>query len=89
MKAIIDIPDELYRRIKAKSAMQGRPIRDIAIELFDEWVNASPRSDRDEPFVSVGDLMSDLCGAIDSGVTDLSTNPAHLEDLGRASARHR
>ena len=89
MKATIDIPDELYRRVKAKSALQGRPIRDVAVELFDEWVNASPRSDRDESFVSVGDLMSDLCGAIDSGVTDLSTNPAYLEDLGRASARHR
>jgi hypothetical protein len=89
MKATIDIPDELYRRVKAKSALQGRPIRDVAIELFDDWVNESPRPDGDEPFVSVGELMSDLCGAIDSGVTDLSTNPAYLEDLGRASARDR
>ena len=87
MKATIEIPDDLYRKVKAKSALQGRPIRAVAIELFDAWVNESQRPERDER--SVGELMSDLCGAIDSGVTDLSTNPAYLEDLGRASARDR
>jgi hypothetical protein len=87
MKATIDIPDDLYREVKAKSAMEGRPIQDVAIELFGEWVRKSPRRQSDEP--SVGELMVDLCGAIDSGVTDLSTNPAYLEGLGRGSARDR
>ena len=87
MKATIEIPDDLYRKVKAKSALQGRPVREVAIELFDAWVNESQRPERDE--LSVGELMSDLCGAIDSGVTDLSTNPAYLEDLGRAPTRDR
>ena len=87
MKATIELPDDLYRKVKAKSALQGRPVRAVAIELFDAWVNESQRPERDE--LSVGELMSDLCGTIDSGVTDLSTNPAYLEDLGRASARDR
>ena len=87
MKATIEIPDNLYRKVKAKSALQGRPIRAVAIELFDAWVNESQRPERDE--LSVGELMADLCGTIDSGVTDLSTNPAYLEDLGRASVRDR
>jgi hypothetical protein len=68
MKATIDIPDELYLKVQAKSSLQGRPIRDVAIELFDGWVNESPRAGDDEAFVSVGDLMADLCGAIDSGI---------------------
>ena len=38
MKATIDIPDELYRRVKAKSALEGRPIRTVAIELFERWL---------------------------------------------------
>ena len=83
----ISIPDDLYRKVKAKSALQGRPVRAVAIELFDAWVNDSQRPERDG--LSVGELMSDIDGAIDSGVTDLSTNPAYLEDLGRATARNR
>jgi hypothetical protein len=40
MKATIDIPDELYRQVKAKSALQGRCVREVAVNLFDAWVHA-------------------------------------------------
>ncbi|MFQ3670634.1 MAG: hypothetical protein SNJ84_04170 [Verrucomicrobiia bacterium] len=39
MKATIDIPDDLYRRVKAKTALEGRAVRDVTIELFQNWVN--------------------------------------------------
>ena len=39
MKATIDIPDELYRKVKAKSALEGRPVRDVTVQLFREWVS--------------------------------------------------
>lgn len=84
MKATIEIPDDLYRKLEAKSASEGRPIQEVAIELFGEWVQEPPHK-HDEP--SVGELMADLCGSIDSGVMDLSTNPAYLEGLGRGSVR--
>jgi len=38
MKATIEIPDDLYRKVKAKSAMQGRPVRAVAEELFRRWL---------------------------------------------------
>ncbi|MFM8657256.1 MAG: hypothetical protein ACKOD5_09015 [Chthoniobacterales bacterium] len=38
MKATIDIPDDLYRRVKAKTALKGRAVRDVTIELFRNWV---------------------------------------------------
>lgn len=38
MKATIDVPDDLYRLVKAKSALEGRPVRDVAIELFRSYV---------------------------------------------------
>ena len=38
MKATIDVPDDLYRRVKAKSAMEGRPIRAVVIELLADWL---------------------------------------------------
>ena len=38
MKATIDIPDELYRRVKARSALEGRRVRDVTIELYQRWL---------------------------------------------------
>ena len=38
MKATIEIPDELYRHVKAKSALQGRAIREVTIELYQHWL---------------------------------------------------
>ncbi len=38
MKATIDIPDHLYRQVKAKSALEGRAIREVAKELFQDYV---------------------------------------------------
>jgi hypothetical protein len=87
MKATIDIPDELYRKLEAKSTREGRPIQDVAIELFGNWVRQPSSASDDAP--SIGELMADVCGSIDSGVTDLSTNPVHLEGLGSGSTRDR
>lgn len=42
MKATIDIPDDLYRRVKARAAMLGRPIREVTIELFWRWLGDEP-----------------------------------------------
>lgn len=42
MKATIEIPDDLYRRVKAKSALQGRTIREVTMELYQTWVVDAP-----------------------------------------------
>lgn len=42
MKATLDIPDELYRRVKARSAMEGRPVRAVAVDLFQKWLDEKP-----------------------------------------------
>jgi|GEM_PF-1580250 len=42
MKTSIDLPDELYRRVKARSAMEGRAIREVATELLSAWVESNP-----------------------------------------------
>lgn len=41
MKATIDIPDDIYRQVKAKSALQGLAVREVAIALFQAWVEQS------------------------------------------------
>jgi hypothetical protein len=42
MKATIEVPDDLYRQVKAKSALEGRPLREVAIELFRRYVTPEP-----------------------------------------------
>ncbi len=38
MKATMEIPDDLYRQVKAKSALEGRAVRAVAVELFRQYV---------------------------------------------------
>ena len=48
MKASIEIPDALYRQVKAKSALEGKAVREVAINLFQGWVlHADSARDRE------------------------------------------
>lgn len=49
MKATIEIPDELYRQVKAKSALEGRAIREVTIDLYQTWVT---QNQPEEPSLS-------------------------------------
>jgi hypothetical protein len=44
MKATIDIPDDLYRRVKARTAEEGRRIREVAADLFQKWLDEGGNS---------------------------------------------
>jgi hypothetical protein len=44
MKVTIEISDDLYRRVKAKSALEGRPVREVAEELFHGFVHGRPET---------------------------------------------
>ena len=83
MKVTIKLPDDLYRKVKARSALEGRSVRAAAVELFQRWLKENPG--KDHGFVSAYDLMKDAIGSLGSGLTDLSTNPKYLEDFGRDS----
>ena len=45
MKATMEIPDDLYRQVKAKSALEGRPVREVAVELFRRYVGLGEPSE--------------------------------------------
>ncbi len=44
MKTTIDLPDDLYRKVKAKSALQGRAVREVTIELYRQWLDRGSES---------------------------------------------
>jgi hypothetical protein len=38
MKATIDVPDELYRLVKAKSDREGKAVGELTVELYQHYV---------------------------------------------------
>lgn len=55
MKTSLDLPDDLYRQLKAKSALAGKSVREVATSLFQAWVDervpasALERADSGQP----------------------------------------
>jgi hypothetical protein len=85
MKTTVEVPDDLYRRAKAEAALSGRKLRDLIEEGLRLALEAPRKSRRQQ---SLGALMKRARGVVDSGVSDLASNPKHLEGFGR-DARHR
>ncbi len=50
MKATIDVPDDLYRKVKARSALEGRALREVAVEAFERYL-AEPEVGEPPPSV--------------------------------------
>src|SRR5689334_5787964 len=48
MKVTVEIPDPLYRQVKARAAAEGRTVRDVTVELFERWVEAAVPMSADE-----------------------------------------
>jgi hypothetical protein len=86
MKTTIELPDELYRRAKAEAALRGRKLRDLVEEGL-RLALQSPRRAQHAP--SLSGLTKRARGIINSGVSDLASNPKHLAGFGRNDRRRR
>lgn len=42
MKVTIDVPDELYYRVKAQAALKARTVREVSVELYRRWLGDLP-----------------------------------------------
>ena len=42
VKVTIDVPDDLYYRVKAQAALKARTVREVSIELYQRWVGDLP-----------------------------------------------
>jgi hypothetical protein len=86
MKTTVELPDELYRRAKAEAALQGRKLRDLVEEGLRLALETRTRGSRAP---SLAGLTKRARGMIDSGVSDLASNPKHLAGFGRRDRSHR
>jgi hypothetical protein len=86
MKTTVEVPDDLYRRAKSEAALSGRKLKDLVEEGLRLVLEMPGKSHRSK---SLGELMKDACGAIDSGISDLGSKPEYLRDSGRDAPRDR
>ncbi len=63
MKTSIDLADDLYRRIKSKSALEGRAVREVATALFTAWVEDRIPAGESAPPVKTASEGDDRAGA--------------------------
>lgn len=89
MKTTVELSDELFRRVKAEAALRGRRLKDLVEEGLRLVLETPHAAGRTRARTSLHDLMKDSCGVVDSGVSDLASNPKRLKGFGRAARRHR
>ncbi len=69
------LPPAMKARLEAHAKLAGKSVSALVCECI-ERSPAIQDSTENEP--SLYDLAKDLCGCFDSGVSDLSTNPKHM-----------
>jgi hypothetical protein len=85
MKTTVEVSDDLYRRAKSGAALRGRKLKDLVEEGL-RLVLETPRESRHH---NLAELMKCARGIVDSGITDLASNPEHLKTFGGNASRHR
>ena len=51
MKATFDLPDTLYREVKARTAQEGRTVREVVLSLFEQWLDKGKSAGASTPQV--------------------------------------
>ena len=78
----IELPDDLAARLEAASAQTHVPPAQLVRAALEKALPA-PAPDWPMGGPSLYERMRDFIGCIDSGVTDLATNPKYLEGFGQ------
>jgi hypothetical protein len=79
MRTTVDLSDELFRRAKATAALRGCKFRD----LVEQGLLLALETDTATQKPALAELMKDARGIIESGISDLATNPKHMKGFGR------
>lgn len=82
MRTSLDIPDALFRHLKARAAMEGRTLRDLVLDLVEKGLNApepmpAPQRLHARPLLGTGEPIAASVGAL----TNAALSNAVLSDL--------
>ena len=77
----IELPDDLAARLEAASAQKHVPPAQFVRAALEKALPSPGAEAADRP--TLHEQMKDFIGCIDSGVTDLATNPKYMEGFGQ------
>ncbi len=80
MKATIEVPDDLYRLVKAKSSLEGRSVREVTEELYRRWLAEGPTAAATSAEVS-GQWLEDWIAMADKMMRGAPPGPTARELL--------
>lgn len=90
MRTTLDIPDALYREVRAKSALNGSTLRAVTITLYTDWLASKPAP---QPAVSKRRSLPDWAGLCAGHIKvdpNRKTDMASIrESIGRGIAAER
>ena len=87
MKATIDIPDNLYRRVKAEAALRGLTVREVTTRLYRRWLNEDRDVDQETPEEWLRTWLKDCHAAMEEAPPG-PTATEHLQaDRNRLESR--
>ncbi len=60
MRTTLDLPDDLFRRLKAHAALRGKTLRQLFLELTERELDSSPVPASEQASVPMGRRRSDF-----------------------------
>ena len=84
MKATIDIPDDLYRQVKAEAALRGLTVREVTTRLYRRWLREDEGGQTRE---SPAAWLRSWLDAADEAIGDAPEGGSAREELTAARTR--
>ena len=85
MKTTIDIPDDLYRQVKARLAMQRRTVREVTIALYRRWLSEPEGAPQSRP--TPEEWLESWLAQADTLMQNAAEGPSARELLAQDRAR--
>jgi hypothetical protein len=76
----MEIPDDLYRLVKAKSSLEGRAVREVTEELYRRWLAEGPAPEA-KPAEAAGRWLEDWIAIADKAMRSAPLGPTARELL--------
>ena len=82
MKTTLEIPDKMFRELKARSALAGQPMRTFVIEAIEEHLHGTgkPAAAREKGWRSVFGKASTVAAADVQAVVDREFSTVNLDE---------
>jgi alkanesulfonate monooxygenase SsuD/methylene tetrahydromethanopterin reductase-like flavin-dependent oxidoreductase (luciferase family) len=87
MKTTMDIPDDLYRRVKARSAIEGRAVREVTIELYRRWLSEASVQDARSATERLRDWLDSADRALEAAPPGPTARDILTDDRNRLERR--